>query len=176
MEIGMKGTIGKCIEELVTSKFGQAKWKEALTKAGMPETKHFSTLEDVEDAQILALMKGISAACAISMDQVMEAFGEYWSTTYAPAVYKVYFGTAKSTRDLLLNLDNIHVAMTKNMASAKPPRFTYEWKGDKHLVMHYKSSRGLVALMPGLVRGLGKYYKDNTTVSLQGSEVHVKFA
>ena len=66
--------------------------------------------------------------------------------------------------------------MTKTMASAHPPRFRYEWQGDKHLIMHYQSQRGLVALMPGLIRGLGKYYKDNPSVSLNGNDVHVQFS
>jgi hypothetical protein len=90
-------------------------------------------------------------------------------------LYAVYFGKAKSTRELLLNLDQIHVAMTKSMKSAQPPRFRYEWKGDNDLVMHYDSNRGLVALMPGLIRGLGKYYKDAPQVKVHGNAVQVHF-
>lgn len=172
----MKGTIAVCIEELVTKKLGVAKWKESLRNAGFHETQIFSSLEDVPDAQILALMKGVAKAASLSMAQVMEAFGEYWSTQYAPTVYKAYFGSAKSTRDFLLNLDQIHVAMTRSIKSANPPRFHYEWKAEKHLVMHYQSQRGLVALMPGLIRGLGKHFHDNPSVRVDGNEVHVEFA
>ncbi len=172
----MKGSIVECIRELVTSKFGAAKWKEALKKAGLPESKLFSSFEDVPDPQVLAIMKGVAEAASLTMPQVMEAFGEHWSNSYAPSVYKPYFATTKSTRDFLLKLDEIHLAMTRNMKSARPPRFRYEWKGDKHLVMHYDSERGLVALMPGLIRGLGKHFHDNPAVNLVGNEVHVKFA
>lgn len=41
--------------------------------------------------------------------------------------------------------------------------------------MHYESFRGLVALMPGLIRGVGKYYKENLTVTVVGNAVHVQF-
>lgn len=172
----MKGTIVKCMEELVTKRFGAPKWKETLKQAGLPENRLFTTTEDVAEPEILALMKGIGAAAGLSMEQVMEAFGEYWSSVYAPALYEVYFAKAKSTKEMLVNLDQIHVAMTRTMKSAHPPRFRYEWKGDNHLVMHYDSSRGLVALMPGLIRGLGKYYKDHPKVSLAGNAVQVQFA
>jgi len=172
----MKGTIVKCMEELVTGKFGAATWKECLKKAGLPESKLYSTLEDVSDSEVMGLMKSIGVVAMLAPGQVMAAFGEYWSTVYAPRLYKSFFDAAKSTREFLTKLDGIHVSMTRSIKSAKPPRFTYEWQGDKHLVMHYQSDRGLVALMPGLIHGLGKYYKDNPSVRLSGSAVHVDFA
>jgi hypothetical protein len=172
----MKGSIVECMQDLVTKRFGAGKWKETLKAAGLPETKMYSSLDDVPDAEVMSLMKGVAQAAKMTTALVMEAFGEHWSTQFAPTVYKAYFATAKSTRELLLNLDQIHVAMTRSMKSARPPRFKYEWKDDKHLVMHYQSQRGLVALMPGLIRGLGKRFKDDPKVHVSGNEVHVHFA
>jgi hypothetical protein len=65
--------------------------------------------------------------------------------------------------------------MTKSIRFARPPRFRYEWMGDKFLIMHYDSFRGLVALLPALIRGVGKYYKENLTVTVVGNAVHVQF-
>jgi len=171
----MKGTIVKCMEEMVTKRFGETKWKESLKKAGIPEARRYATMEDIEDSEILGIMKGMSGTAYSSMDQTMEAFGEYWSSVYAPALYGVYFAKATSTREMLLNLDKIHVTVTQTMKPARPPRFKYEWKGDDTLIMHYDSNRGLVALMPGLIRGLGKFYKDNPKVRLSGNAVEIKF-
>jgi hypothetical protein len=176
MEEPVKGTVVSCMEDLVTRKFGSAKWKESLQKAGIAPTRLFSSMEDVPDADVLAIMKGIAEATCLSMPQVTEAFGDHWSTQYAPSVYKTYFAAVKSTREFLLNLDQIHMAMTRSIKSAQPPRFRYEWQGDNHLVMHYDSKRGLVALMPGLIHGLGKYYNDRPAVNVVGNAVHVKFA
>lgn len=172
----MKGTVVKCIEELVTKKFGLDKWKESLKGAGLPESRFFTTGEDVAEPEVLAILQGISRAVGISMEQVYEAFGEYWSSVYAPVLYDVYFAKAKSTKEMLTNLDQIHVAMTGTIKNAHPPRFRYEWKGDKDLIMHYESSRGLVALMPGLIRGLGKYYNDDPKVTVNGNALQVHFA
>ena len=41
--------------------------------------------------------------------------------------------------------------------------------------MHYESDRGLVILMPGLIRGVGKYYKERLTARVVGNAVHVQF-
>jgi Haem-NO-binding len=171
----MKGTIVKCMEDLVIEKFGSGKWKESLQKAGMPEGRTYTAFCDVEEAEFTRIMTGVAEATFQSIEQVMEAFGEYWSTVYAPNVYQAYYSGVKSARELLLNLDHIHEAMTKSIKFARPPRFRYEWKGEKHLIMHYESGRGLVALMPGLIRGVGKYYKENLTVSVVGNAVHVHF-
>jgi heme-NO-binding protein len=172
----MKGTIVKCMEELVTKKFGAEKWRESLEKAGIPERRSFTVLGDVDEAEFMEIMKGVAAALSLSMEQTMEAFGEHWSTVYAPTVYGAYFRNAKSARELLLNLDHIHDVMTKSMKSARPPRFRYEWKGEKLLIMHYESNRGLVALMPGLIRGVGKHFNEKLTVRTVGNAVHVEFA
>jgi hypothetical protein len=164
------------MEELVANKFSAEKWKESLKKAGISENRMFNTMEDVPDTEVLAIMRGICVAASLSMDQVTEAFGDYWSTEYAPSVYQVYFTKAKCAREFLLNLDQIHTAMTKRIQSARPPHFRYEWQGDEHLIMYYTSDRALVALMPGLVRGVAKYYKEKLTVSVAGNAVHVQFA
>jgi hypothetical protein len=171
----MKGTIAVCMQDLVTTKFGAGKWKESLTKAGFKDSKTYTVLDDIPDQEVLQLMKGIAAAASLSMAQVMEAFGEHWSTIYAPTVYSAYFGPTKSARELLLNLDHIHDAMTHSMRSAKPPRFKYEWKDDRTLIMTYESSRGMIALMPGLIRGVGKHFKEDLKVTVTGNHVEVQF-
>lgn len=170
----MKGTIVKCLEELVCEKFGREAWAESLAFAGL-ESRIFNTFEDVPDAEVMTLLRGVGAGQGLPMDGVMEAFGEYWSTVYAPRIYEAYYSGAKNARALLLQLDQIHTAMTKSVKMARPPHFRYEWRGEKHLIMHYQSGRGLVALMPALVRGVGKYYSEYLNVSVEGNAVHIQF-
>ena len=170
----MKGTLVKCIQELVTQKFGAEKWKEALSKAGMAEATFLPT-EDIDDADFLNIMKAVGEVASLTAEQTAEAFGEYWSTVYAPRVYGAYFRGAQSARELLLKLDYILESITKSMKGARPPRFRYEREGNKLLIMHYQSNRGLMNLVPGLIRGVGKYYKENLEVSLEGTRIQVRF-
>jgi len=129
----------------------------------------------VNESEVMRIMRGIASVLSLSMEQTMEAFGEYWSKVYGPKVYSPYFLGAKNSRELLLNLDHIHEVMTKSINSARPPRFRYEWKEENLLIMHYESFRRLVALMPGLIRGVGKYYHEDLAVSVVGNAVHVRF-
>jgi hypothetical protein len=170
----VKGTIVKCLEELVKTKYGVEKWRAVLLKSGLPANTLFVTSAVVPDGDVVKLLDATAAVLGITLDQAMHAFGDFWSTTYAPSIYGAYFKKAKSAKDLLLNLDHIHVAMTKT-AGASPPRFRYEWRDPNHLVMHYSSPRGLVALMPGLILGVARYYNETLKVSLRGNEVHINF-
>jgi hypothetical protein len=170
----MKGTIVTCMQELVTKKFGPEKWKECLNGAGLGHTLIMTTT-DVPDAGVQKLIESISVATKLSMAQVIDAFGEYWSTQYAPEMYGVYFKKAHSARELLVNLDHIHTAMTTTMKGANPPHFDYEWESDKVLLMHYKSHRGLVALMPPLIRGIAKYYHEQVDVKTINNPLRVHF-
>jgi len=171
----MKGTIINCLEELVKQKFGTERWRLSLKIAGVPDSRIYSTFEDVPDREIHELLQAVSEALDLPLDGVLEAFGEYWSTVYAPRVYQPYYAAAKSSRDLLLQLDYIHTVMTRSLKSARPPRFRYEWRGAKHLIMYYQSERGLAMLMPGLVRGVGRYYEEYLNVFVEGDAVHIQF-
>jgi len=173
----MRGTIVRCLAELVTTRFGVARWKEALVRVGMPSSAVFMTSSLVPDADVVNLLGAVGTVVKLTLAQVLEAFGEYWCLTYAPSVYRSYFDKARTAREFLLNLDDVHVTMTKRAGScAAPPRFTYAWQDDRHLVVTYASARGLVALMPGLIRGVGLYYHEHLDVSVSGNDVHVKFA
>jgi hypothetical protein len=168
----MKGTIVKCLEELVRTKHGDERWRAILAQCGMAPTTLFFTMSVVPDADVVKLLGATATVLDVTLEEAMDAFGDFWSTTYAPSIYGAYFKKAKGAKDFLLNLDHIHVAMTKT-AGASPPRFRYEWRGDNHLVMHYSSPRGLVALMPGLIRGVGRYFSEKLTVSVKANEVHI---
>jgi len=171
----VKGTIINCLEELVTQQFGVEQWRRSLKMAGVEESRIYSTFEDVPDSELHSLLKAASVAIDLPLVGVMESFGDYWSTVYAPRVYAAFYVHANNARDLLLHLDDIHTVMTKSMKSARPPRFRYEWRGNKHLIMHYDSNRGLVAMMAGLVRGVGKHYGEYLNVSIVGNAVHIQF-
>ncbi|MFO0604399.1 MAG: heme NO-binding domain-containing protein [Polyangiales bacterium] len=171
----MKGTIAKCLEEMVRTTHGDDKWRAVLETAGMKTSRVFMTTEDVPDGEVLGLIGATSKVLGVSNEQTMEAFGDHWSTKYAPSIYGVYFDKATNARDFLLSLHEVHQRMTRTVKNAAPPNFTYDASNPKRLVMKYGSARGLVALMPGLVRGVAKYYKERVNVALSGNDVVIDF-
>jgi hypothetical protein len=166
----MKGTIVLCLEQLVCSKFGQESWQKIRTESGVPATKMFLPFEDVDDATVMKLIQALCATLHLSFSQAADAFGEYWVMTYSQEMYGQHYRKYKTAREFLLVLDTIHVLMTRTMQNAHPPRFRYEWKDEKTLIMRYASQRNLIDLAVGLIKGVGKFYKENLRVVKLGDD------
>ena len=161
----MKGAIAKCLGELVESRFGKEKWQQALEKAGIPRDKVFWPSEDIDDGKTMELIGAVCDVLDITTGEAADAFGEYWTNVYAPKSFSFFYKGVNSAREFLLKMDSVHVATTQQMKNTNPPRFGYEWEDERTLLMSYKSGRGLIDILVGLIKGVGKYYKENLMVT-----------
>ena len=173
----MKGTIVKCLEELVTSQFSQEVWEKSLQDAGISESTVFWPMGNVDDLQVMDIITAVCTNLGITFEQAADAFGDYWVNVYSQRMYPLYYQRNPTARDFLLHLDQVHTEMTQRMEDASPPRFEYEWVNDNTLIMHYHSHRDLVDFVVGLARGVGKHYGEPLQVSKVGPDkVMVGFA
>lgn len=166
----MKGTIVKCLEELVSTNFGRDKWEKSLEDAGLKDSTMILAISDVDDLQVMRIVEAVCKNLNISLAQAADAFGDHWVNVYSQKMYSQYYEINKTAKDFLLDMDNVHVAMTKTMKDARPPRFNYEWKDDKTLIMHYRSHRGLIDFAVGLSKGVGKFYNEDIRVTKLGPD------
>lgn len=171
----MKGTIVACLKELVEKKFGKPAWAQTLAEAGVPG-QVFLAPSDVQDATVMKILGALSKVTSTPAQGLMDAFGDYWSTEYAPRLYATYFRQHKTAMDFLLAMDEVHASVTRSIPNAHPPRFTYEKKGPKSFVMSYASQRGLAAMVPGLVRGVARKFGEQCAVKdLGGGRFEITF-
>lgn len=171
----MKGVIALCLKEMVCKNFGQDKWDSACHGAGMKGNELILPLSDVDDKAVLTLVNEVCGVLGINLQQAADAFGDYWVNVYSQKMYKSYFKN-KTAREFLLDMDKVHIMVTKEMKNAHPPRFTFEWEDPNTLKMNYLSERGLVDFLVGLVKGVGKYYNEPLVVNkVSDSAVRVKF-
>jgi Haem-NO-binding len=92
-------------------------------------------------------------------------------------MYGVCCDGIRSAKELLLKLDDIHVATTRTIPNARPPRFKYEDVDENTLIMEYQSSRGLMPFFTGLLRGLAAHYGEKADISSLGvDKVHIVFS
>lgn len=172
----MKGAIVQCLGDLVKSNFGNDKWEQSLETAGMSKTAFFMPLQNVDDEKVIHIIESLCKVAKISQTQAAEAFGDYWVNVYAPKLYSSYFKGANTSKELLLKMDSVHDSVTKNIQNAHPPRFDYEWKDSRTMILRYKSNRGLIDILMGLVKGVGKYYKEDLKVTkLSNDKLQVIF-
>ncbi len=164
----MKGSIVQCLGDLVTTRFGEKKWQDSLEKAGMNRRSFFMPLQNVDDNNVMKLIKSICDVMHITATEAADAFGDFWVNVYAPKIYDVYYRGSNSAKDLILKMDSVHSTVTDNIPNARPPRFVYDWVNERTLVIEYISHRGLVDVFVGLIKGVGKYYHENLLVSKLG--------
>jgi hypothetical protein len=154
----VKGTIIKCLQELVENRFGKPEWERIRTAAGHSGPFLVTLTSDVDEAEAVELFRQTSRILELGQAEVFDQFGDYWVNDYAPRVYRTIYARYKSPREFLRSMDAVHVMVTQAVPNAKPPRFDYEEVDDKTLLVTYKSSRGLIDLFIGLARGVGKRF------------------
>jgi len=133
-------------------------------------------ISDIDDQVVMNVIKSTCDVLNLSLEQVADAFGDYWVNVYTQKIYRVHYLDCNTSKDFLLKMDYVHVMVTNNIPNARPPRFEYEWKDQKTLIMKYKSHRNLIDLLVGLIRGVGKFYKEDLKVTkLTNDKVEIVF-
>ncbi len=55
----MKGSIVKCLEELIITEFGKDKWEKSLEDVGIPKNTNFLPTMDIDDADVMKVVKSV---------------------------------------------------------------------------------------------------------------------
>lgn len=172
----MKGTIANCLKEMVVSRFGQSMWEEILTVSGQRADMIILATNDIDDNLILQIVENSCKILGHSIEDVADYFGEFWMNSYAPGVYKPYYGVNATAKDFFIKLDEIHSKVTRNIQNAKPPKFEYEWRNENELILTYISTRGLIDFVVGLAKGVGIYFNQKLAVrKISATKVEVIF-
>lgn len=166
----MKGTIIKCLQELVVSRFGKENWKQICELSGFDRAGEIPIILNVEDSIALELLTNTCSVLNLSLEQAADAFGDYWCNDYAPRIYASVYQNFKNARQFVLGMDQVHLGLTRTLENAHPPRFDYEAVGDDTLIVTYKSQRNLVDIFVGLARGLGRYFGEDLRVTKLGQD------
>lgn len=167
----MYGLVNKAVEDLVKSNFGEETWEKIKTKAQVKDAS-FVSMQSYGDHVTYNLVGAATEVLALSAEQVLEAFGEYWVLFTAKEGYGNMLDAAGNNLvDFLQNLDALHVRVGNVMPELKPPSFECTDITSNSLQLHYFSDReGLTAMVVGLVKGLGKRFNTPCEVQVLGSK------
>ena len=155
----MYGLVNKAIKDLVVNNYGQDKWEEIAKKSDFHEAE-FVGLHPYDDALTYKLVGNASAVLGADASAVLELFGEYWITYTADEGYGELMDLCGDTfTEFLGNLDMLHTRMNSMMPHLAPPQFSIQNETDQSVELLYRSHReGLVPMLYGLIRGLGKRF------------------
>jgi hypothetical protein len=156
----MYGMVNKAIEDLVTIKFGEDKWKEIKRRAGV-NIDVFISNDAYDDSITYGLVGAASEVLGLTPAQILFAFGEFWVLHTARLGYGDLLSAAgRDLPEFLDYLPSFHIRVALIFPHLKPPRFETSDRGEDHLTMHYFSHRpGLSEFVKGLFSGIGKMYE-----------------
>jgi hypothetical protein len=161
----MYGLVNKAIKDLVTTNFGEDKWKEICRLADHVE-EDFIGMNPYPDKLTFDLVTHASTVLNMSPGSVLEAFGEYWITYTAEEGYGELMDlSGNNFSEFLSNLDMLHARMSNMMPHLAPPQFTTRNEKSNSLELEYRSERaGLTPMLFGLIKGLGKRFGLNCRI------------
>ncbi|HVV87594.1 MAG TPA: heme NO-binding domain-containing protein [Kofleriaceae bacterium] len=163
----MYGMVNKAIEDLVTRKHGAEAWTKIMSEAGVYGP--FVCMRQYPDEVTYKLVGAASQVLGASSSDVLEAFGEFWTTYTASEGYGDMLGLmGDNLVEFLGNLDNLHARVGLAFPELRPPSFECEEISGGAFRLRYRSHRaGLAPLVVGLLRGLGKMFKEQLSVELE---------
>ena len=169
----MKGSIVKCLAELVNTNFGEDKWNEIMRLSGVNPNMEIKAISDIDDNVVVKMVENTCKVLNITKQQACDAFGNYWINTFAPKMYGAYYVKFKTAKQFIMGMDTVHHIVTKIIQNAHPPRFEVEEVDENTIIVNYISERNMIDFYIGLVKGVGTYF--NTTIEIEKlSEEKVK--
>ena len=161
----MKGIIVKCLSEMVKSNFGELKWKEIMQQSGENPYVVINAISDIDDQKVFKLFENTCEVLNLSKQQACDAFGNYFVNTFASKMYAIFYNKFKNAKEFIMEMDNVHEIVTRNIINARPPRFTIEEVDENTIIVNYKSTRNMIDFYVGLVKGVGIYF--NTPIGIK---------
>lgn len=177
----MYGLVNRAIADLVCSRHGEETWTAIKRKAGV-DIDTFVSMEGYPDEVTYNLVSAASEILKVPADQLLEAFGEYWTLYTAQEGYGDLLRMGgRSFKEFMLNLHNLHTHVALTFPHLRPPSFWCTDVTDRSLCLHYQSMRpGLAPMVVGLLKGLGKMFETEVHVtqtrSRAGGADHDEFA
>jgi methyl-accepting chemotaxis protein len=170
----MKGVLPKLAQEYVQKTFGEEIYSAMQEEMGAPVFLPGDSYPD----QVLRQMAEFAAAK--SGRTVREFFidlGRYTVIRFNE-LYPGYF-KKDSLKEFYLRMNDVHAQLTKAQPGIKPPKFTYEDKGDV-LFMNYRSSRGLFEYFEGILLGAADFKGERVKIEVkpfdeQSARAEIKF-
>jgi Haem-NO-binding len=167
----MYGLVNKAVEDLITTKFGTQAWEEITKKAGVDDIG-FISMDPYPDEITYGLVTAAAEILEKPVDQLLEAFGEYWTLYTAREGYGDLMSiSGENFEGFLDNLDSLHTRIALSFPELRPPTFACERSDDGDLVLHYHSERaGLAPMVRGLVKGLANMFEVEVDIQQTASK------
>jgi hypothetical protein len=163
----MYGIVNRAIEDLVVENYGTDRWRKIKEASGV-DIDFFISNEPYDDSITYKLAQAAAGELGISINEVLNAFGEWWVLRTGKQKYGAMMEAGGSNlRQFLINLPKFHNRVILIYPKLTPPEFQVTDITDSSLVLHYISKRqGLHHFVLGLLNGLAKVFETKIQIDV----------
>ncbi len=161
----MKGTVVSTWVESCRKLFGDTIVNNALRAYGLSNDHIFTPLEDVEDRIAQGIVDHIGNACGKSHRDIWVTMGEENIKTFSKN-YPGFF-RHESAYQFLKSMNDVHVIVMKRFKGAVPPVLDVAPVSSHDIIFTYRSKRGMIDYLTGLINGVARYFKEDIKVEIE---------
>ena len=159
----MHGLILAELKKFVDDRLGPEHWPQLLDKASVGG-RIYLPIHHYPDAEAVALVQAACAHTGLSMDALLQQFGEF----IAPDLLQMYSAVIDRqwrTLEVVENTEEtIHRVVRLRNPGASPPELRTERPGPDEVVVIYASPRKMCGVAKGIVRGLARHFGERVTI------------
>ncbi|MGB8452311.1 MAG: heme NO-binding domain-containing protein [Anaerocolumna sp.] len=164
----MKGTVVSSWVESCRKLFGETVVNNALRTYGLSNDHIFTPLEDVEDRIAQGIVDHIGNASGKSHRDIWFTMGEENVKTFSKN-YPGFF-RHESAYQFLKSMNDVHVIVMKRFRGAVPPALDVVPVSSHDIIFTYRSKRGMVDYLTGLISGVAKYFKEDIKIEVKSRQ------
>lgn len=164
----MKGTIVSAWIQTSRTLYGNDIVDKALDNNNVSRDKIFSPLEEVDDKLTFKLIESIAQNANKKVSELWRVMGRENIRTFSRA-YPGFFRHS-SAYQFLRSMNDVHVIVMKRVPGAKPPILDMEPISSKEAYFTYRSKRGMVDYLQGMISGVSEFFKEDIQVEVISTE------
>jgi Haem-NO-binding len=155
----MHGMVNRGIQCFVRDIYGQPRWEEVCSRAGLPFF-NFESMLVYEDKMTEKVLGTLGQVLGLSRAEILEDFGTYVvSDAHLSSVRRLLRLGGDTFEEFLHSLDDVHDRAKIAMPDLDVPRLTLEPHSESEFTLHYKFSKlGYGGVFLGLLRAMADDY------------------
>lgn len=154
----MKGIVFTEFLNFVAQRYGEDAVDDIIDACPLASGGAYTAVGTYSHGEMAQLCGALAERSGAPVADLVRSFGSHLSGSFARG-YPAFFPKDGSFFDFLESIEaHIHVEVRKLYPDAELPTFTVESRGDKRMVMEYRSPRRMAALAEGLILGSARHF------------------
>ena len=164
----MKGTVVSTWVESCRRLFGDTVVSNAMQAYNLSNDHIFTPFEDVEDRIAWGIVDHIGNEVGKNHQEIWFTMGEENIKTFSKA-YPGFF-RHESAYQFLKSMNDVHVIVMKRIKGAVPPVLDILPVSSHEILFTYRSKRGMIDYLTGLISGVADYFKEDIKVEVKSQK------